>query len=59
MNQSDAWLMIRRRAKAAGIDAPIGNHTFGPGRVVHRKLKGSYTTAPATGSRSMKSSGSG
>ena len=28
MNQSDAWLMIRRRAKAAGIDAPIGNHTF-------------------------------
>jgi site-specific recombinase XerD len=28
MSQSDAWLMIRRRAKAAGIDAPIGNHTF-------------------------------
>jgi integrase len=28
MNQSDAWLMIRRRAKAAGIDAPIGCHTF-------------------------------
>jgi hypothetical protein len=25
MNQSDAWLMIRRRAAAAGIDAPIGN----------------------------------
>jgi integrase len=28
MNQYAAWLMIRRRAKAAGIDAPIGNHTF-------------------------------
>jgi site-specific recombinase XerD len=28
MGQSDAWRMIRRRAKAAGIDAPIGNHTF-------------------------------
>jgi integrase len=26
--QYAAWLMIRRRAKAAGIDAPIGNHTF-------------------------------
>ena len=28
MNQSDAWRMIRRRAVAAGIFAPIGNHTF-------------------------------
>jgi integrase/recombinase XerD len=28
MNQSDAWRMIRRRAVAAGIQAPIGNHTF-------------------------------
>jgi len=28
MNQSDAWRMIRRRAVAAGIHAPIGNHTF-------------------------------
>ncbi len=28
MNQSDAWSMIRRRAAAAGIHAPIGNHTF-------------------------------
>ena len=28
MNQSAAWLMIRRRAAAAGILAPIGNHTF-------------------------------
>jgi hypothetical protein len=24
MNQSDAWRMIRRRAVAAGIHAPIG-----------------------------------
>jgi integrase len=28
MNQSDAWLMVRRRAKAAGIAAPICHHTF-------------------------------
>ena len=28
MNQPDAWRMIRRRAVAAGIMAPIGNHTF-------------------------------
>jgi integrase len=28
MNQSDAWCMIRRRAKAAGIAAEIGCHTF-------------------------------
>jgi len=28
MDQSAAWLMIRRRATAAGIQAPIGNHTF-------------------------------
>jgi site-specific recombinase XerD len=28
MMQPDAWRMIRRRAVAAGIQAPIGNHTF-------------------------------
>ena len=28
MAQADAWRMIRRRAAAAGICAPIGNHTF-------------------------------
>jgi len=28
MTQPDAWRMIRRRAAAAGITAPIGNHTF-------------------------------
>jgi site-specific recombinase XerD len=28
MSQPDAWRMIRRRAVAAGISAPIGNHTF-------------------------------
>jgi site-specific recombinase XerD len=28
MNQSDAWPVIRRCAVAAGIHAPIGNHTF-------------------------------
>ena len=28
MTQSATWTMIRRRAVAAGIHAPIGNHTF-------------------------------
>ena len=28
MTRPDAWRMIRRRAKAAGIEVPIGNHTF-------------------------------
>jgi site-specific recombinase XerD len=28
MTQADAWRMIRRRTVAAGIHAPIGNHTF-------------------------------
>jgi len=28
MSQADAWRMMRRRAVAAGIHAPIGNHTF-------------------------------
>ena len=28
MSQPDAWRMIRRRAAAAGIMAPIGNHSF-------------------------------
>ena len=28
MMQPDAWRMIRRRAAAAGIHAPIGNHSF-------------------------------
>ena len=28
MSQADALRMIRRRAAAAGIHAPIGNHTF-------------------------------
>jgi site-specific recombinase XerD len=28
MNHSAAWFMVRRRAAAAGIAAPIGNHTF-------------------------------
>ena len=28
MDQAAAWRMIRRRALAAGIAAPIGNHSF-------------------------------
>jgi hypothetical protein len=28
MTQVDAWRMLRKRALAAGIMAPIGNHSF-------------------------------
>jgi site-specific recombinase XerD len=28
MTQPDAWRMVRKRALAAGIMAPIGNHSF-------------------------------
>ena len=28
MTQPDAWQMVRRRALAAGIATPIGNHSF-------------------------------
>jgi site-specific recombinase XerD len=28
MTQVDAWRMVRKRARAAGIVAPIGNHSF-------------------------------
>jgi len=28
MDQKDGWRMIRRRAAAAGIATPIGNHSF-------------------------------
>jgi site-specific recombinase XerD len=28
MAQADAWRMVRKRARAAGIMAPIGNHSF-------------------------------
>jgi integrase len=28
MAQADAWRMVRKRALAAGILAPIGNHSF-------------------------------
>jgi integrase/recombinase XerD len=28
MSRVDAWYMVRRRAVGAGIDAPIGNHSF-------------------------------
>jgi Phage integrase family len=28
MSRVDAWYMVRRRARDAGIEAPIGNHSF-------------------------------
>ena len=46
MNQYAAWLMIRRRAAAAGIHAPIGNHTFrATGITAYLKNKGTLETA--------------
>jgi integrase len=33
MSQADAYRMIRRRAKAAGIHTKIGNHTFRATRI--------------------------
>jgi hypothetical protein len=35
MTLVDAWRMVRKRALAAGILAPIGNHSF-PGHRDHR-----------------------
>ena len=36
MTQPDAWRMIRRRAAAVGIFAPIDNHSFrATGRVIN------------------------
>ena len=52
MHRIDVWRMIRRRAAAAGIDAEMCCHTF------RARARRSYTTAPATRSRSMRSSGS-
>jgi site-specific recombinase XerD len=42
MNQYAAWVMIRWRAAAAGITAPIGNHTF-------RHLASDSSSPPAYG----------
>ena len=41
MTQPDAWRMMRRRAIAAGIHAPIGNHSF--------RATGSITTYLSNG----------
>jgi site-specific recombinase XerD len=40
MNQYAAWLMIRRRATAAGIAASIGNCTFRPTGITTYLLNG-------------------
>ena len=39
MKQDDAWRMVRRRALAAGILAPIGNHTFRATGITHETGK--------------------
>jgi integrase len=50
MNQSDAWRMIRRRAVAAGINAPIGNHTFrATGITAYLANGGALEHAPGNG----------
>jgi site-specific recombinase XerD len=76
MTQVDAWRMVRKRALAAGIMAPIGNHSFratgimaylaNGGTLEHAQSMArtkarappSSMTAPRSGSRRMRSSGS-
>jgi integrase len=41
MTQPDAWRMIRKRAAAVGIFAPIGNHSFRATGII--RLAGSPT----------------
>jgi hypothetical protein len=63
MTQVDAWRMVRKRALAAGIMAPIGNHSFrtigitayiaNGGTLEHAQS----TIAPRSGSRRTRSSG--
>jgi len=46
LEQSDAHAMVRRRAKAAGIDTAIGNHTFrATGVTAYLKNGGTLETA--------------
>lgn len=46
MSQSDAWEMLQRRARAAGIDTAICNHTFrATGITVYLKNRGTLEQA--------------
>lgn len=46
MSQSEAWQMLQRRAKAAGIDTAICNHTFrATGITVYLKNRGTLEQA--------------
>jgi integrase/recombinase XerD len=45
ISQPDAWRMIRRRAAAAGIAAPVGCHTF---RAAGITAEGTGIIAPIT-----------
>ena len=56
MNQPDAWRMVRRRAAAAGIKAPIGCHTLrvtgitayleNGGTIEHTQAMGAHESPP-------------
>jgi integrase/recombinase XerD len=75
MSQSDAWSMIRRRAAAAGITAPIRCHTFRATGITAYLANGgalehawprtrapaqqSFTIAPRSGSRRTRWRGLG
>jgi integrase len=49
IDQSAAWRMIRRRAAAAGIHAPIGNHTFRATRITAYLSNGCARARPGDG----------
>ncbi|ARU18367.1 tyrosine-type recombinase/integrase [Croceicoccus marinus] len=51
--QANAWAMVRRRAKAAGIDTAIGNHTFrATGITTYLKNGGTLENAAAMANHS-------
>src|SRR5262245_60335716 len=50
LHQINAWLMVRRRAKAAGITTKVCNHTFpGTGITAYLENGGTLEKAPDGG----------
>jgi hypothetical protein len=50
MTQVDAWRMVRERALAAGITAPIGNHSFRTTGITAYLANGGAGARPVDGS---------
>jgi hypothetical protein len=48
MNQPYAWLMIRRRAAAVGIDAPIGCYLANGGALEHAQEMAAHESPRTT-----------